>query len=367
VRRLPVGVRARQRRAASGMKVLTVVGARPQIIKAAAVSGPLRRRVREVLVHTGQHYDDGMSDQFFRELDVPAPDYHLGIGSGSHGEQTGRMLAAIEPVIVSERPDCALVYGDTNSTLAGALAAAKLCVPVVHVEAGLRSYNRAMPEETNRIVADHVASLLCCPGDRAARNLAAEGITRGVHVTGDVMRDLVERARPRLDDEVLLARGLTRGAYGLLTLHRAHNTDHPDRLARILGVLADLPMPIVFPVHPRTRHALAAEVAVPGGSLRMIEPVGYADMLTLQRSARVVLTDSGGVQKEAYWLGVPCVTLREETEWTETVDAGWNRLVGSDPRAIRAAIADARRPDAHPNLYGDGCAGERIAALVAAS
>jgi UDP-N-acetylglucosamine 2-epimerase len=346
------------------MKVLTVVGARPQIIKAAAVSGPLRRRAHEVLVHTGQHYDDRMSDQFFRELEMPAPDYHLGVGSGSHGVQTGRMLAAIEPVIVSERPDYVLVYGDTNSTLAGALAAAKLCVPVVHVEAGLRSYNRAMPEETNRLVADHVADLLCCPGDRAARNLATEGITRGVHVTGDVMRDLLERARPRLDDDAVSARGLTPGGYALLTLHRAHNTDDAERLARIIGALADAPMPIVFPVHPRTRQALAAGARAACGSLQMIEPVAYGEMLALQRRARVVLTDSGGVQKEAYWLGVPCVTLREETEWTETVDAGWNRLVGSDPAAIRAAMTDVRRPDTQPDLYGDGCAAERIAALI---
>jgi UDP-GlcNAc3NAcA epimerase len=346
------------------MKVLTVVGARPQIIKAAAVSGPLRRRVREVLVHTGQHYDDRMSDQFFRELDLPAPDHHLGIGSGSHGVQTGRMLEALEPVVISERPDRVLVYGDTNSTLAGALVAAKLGVPIVHVEAGLRSYNRSMPEETNRIVADHLADVLCCPGDRALRTLAAEGITRGVHVTGDVMRDLLERARPRLDGEPAAARGLTSGAYALLTLHRANNTDDAERLARILGAVADAPMPVVFPIHPRTRRALAAAGGPSVGSLRMIEPLGYYEMLSLLQHARVVLTDSGGVQKEAYWLGVPCVTLREETEWVETVDAGWNRLVGSDPAAIRRALADTDPPAVRPNLYGEGCAAERIAELV---
>jgi len=344
--------------------VLTVVGARPQIIKAAAVSGPLRRVATEVLVHTGQHYDASMSDRFFSELDVPAPEYHLGIGSAPHGVQTGRMLIALEPVIERERPDRVLVYGDTNSTLAGALAAAKRGIPVVHVEAGLRSCNRDMPEEINRIVTDRVADVLCCPSDRAVRNLAAEGITRGVHVTGDVMRDLLERARPRLDRRMLDALGLTPGTYTLLTLHRAHNTDDAERLAAILGALVDAAMPIVFPVHPRTRDALAAAGRGLAGALRPIDPVGYHDMLALQQHARVVLTDSGGVQKEAYWLGVPCVTLRNETEWMETVDAGWNRLVGSDPAAIRAALNDVRTPDMRPELYGDGRAAERVAALA---
>jgi UDP-GlcNAc3NAcA epimerase len=350
------------------MKVLTVVGARPQIIKAAAVSGPLRRRVHEVLVHTGQHYDDRMSDQFFRELDVPAADHHLGVGSATHGVQTGRMLAAIEPVMIAERPDRVLVYGDTNSTLAGALAAAKLGIPVVHVEAGLRSFNRAMPEETNRIVADHLADILCCPGERAVRNLAAEGIAAGVHLTGDVMRDLLERARAGLDDEPLSARGLTAGGYALLTLHRAHNTDDADRLAGILAALAGASMAVVFPVHPRTRHALASTGAdAVAGSLRMIDPLGYREMLALERGARVVVTDSGGVQKEAYWLGVPCITLRDETEWVETVETGWNRLVGGSPAAIRAALSEISTPATRPNLYGDGCAAERIAELVARS
>jgi UDP-N-acetylglucosamine 2-epimerase len=347
------------------VKVLTVVGARPQIIKAAAVSGPLRRAVREVLVHTGQHYDAQMSDQFFRELDVPAPDHHLGVGSAPHGVQTGRMLAALEPVLEEERPDRVLVYGDTNSTLAGALAAAKRRIPVVHVEAGLRSYNRAMPEEINRVVTDHLAELLCCPGDRAVRNLAAEGITRGVHVTGDVMRDLLERVGPSLDGGALTRLGLTAGGYSVLTLHRPHNTDDAERLAAILGALADADELIVFPVHPRTRHALTAADRPRVGALQMIEPLGYRDMLTLQQHARLVLTDSGGVQKEAYWLGVPCITLRDETEWVETVEAGWNRLVGSDAAAIRGALSDVSRPSVRPDLYGDGRAAEHVAALVA--
>lgn len=347
------------------MKILTVVGARPQFIKAAAVSAPLRRLAHEVIVHTGQHYDRAMSDQFFEELDLPAPDHHLGVGSGPHGEQTGRMLAGIESAILSERPDRVLVYGDTNSTLAGALAAAKLGVPIVHVEAGLRSFNRSMPEEINRVVADHLSAVLCCPGPGAAANLQAEGLARGVHVTGDVMRDLLERALPSLDDGLLARLGLTPRGYSVLTLHRAQNTDDAARLSRIVGALANASEPIVFPVHPRTVRTLAALGAGATGSIRMVEPVGYREMLTLQRHARFVITDSGGVQKEAYWLGVPCVTVRDETEWTETVDAGWNRLVGSDPASIRDALADRPLPAHRPDLYGDGHAADRIAALVA--
>jgi UDP-N-acetylglucosamine 2-epimerase len=349
------------------VKVLTVVGARPQIIKAAAVSRPLRRAVREILVHTGQHYDALMSDQFFQELDIPAPDHHLGVGSGPHGAQTGRMLAAVETVLVSEAPDRVLVYGDTNSTLAGALAAAKMGIPVVHVEAGLRSFNRAMPEEINRVMTDHLAAVLCCPGERAAGNLAREGVAAGVHVTGDVMRDLLERVRPTLDDSILAGLGLTSGRYALLTLHRAHNTDAGDRLTAVLTALDAADEPVVFPVHPRTRKALKALRFVPGGSLRLIDPVGYRDMLALEQHARRIVTDSGGVQKEAYWLGVPCITVRDETEWTETVDTGWNLLVGADARALSAALAAPAPPAARPDLYGDGDAADRVAALVAAS
>jgi UDP-GlcNAc3NAcA epimerase len=349
------------------VKILTVVGARPQFIKAAAVSAPLRRVAHEVLLHTGQHYAPAMSDRFFAELNIPTPDHHLGIGSGSHGVQTARMLAGIEEAIVAERPDRVLVYGDTNSTLAGALAGSKLQVPIVHVEAGLRSFNRGMPEEINRVVADHLSTVLCCPGDRAAANLAAEGITRGVHVTGDVMRDLLEFVVPTLDDGILATLGLTPGGYSVLTLHRAHNTDDALRLSPIIAALAGAAEPIVFPVHPRTAHAMAAFGAASTGALRTIEPVGYRDMLSLQRHARLVLTDSGGVQKETYWLGVPCVTLRDETEWTETVEAGWNRLVGSDPESIIEALASRPVPASHPDLYGDGRAAERIAALIVQS
>ena len=346
------------------MKILTVVGARPQFIKAAAVSGPLRRRATEILLHTGQHYDASMSDRFFEELPLPKPDHHLGVGSGSHAQQTAAMLNGIEGAIEQERPDKVLVYGDTNSTLAGALAAAKLGVPIVHVEAGLRSFNRTMPEEINRVVADRLADCLCCPGDRAAGNLASEGITRGVHVTGDVMRDLIERARPALTDAALGRSGVTPGHYLLLTLHRAENTDDPTRLCRILSTIAGASEPVIFPVHPRTRHALAGLGLPETGAIRMVEPLGYADMLSLQRRARLVVTDSGGLQKEAYWLGVPCVTLRDETEWVETVDAGWNQLVGSDPVRIRQALNEWTPSASRPDLYGDGSSAERIADLI---
>jgi UDP-GlcNAc3NAcA epimerase len=349
------------------VKVLTVIGARPQFIKAAAVSGPLRKRAREVLLHTGQHYDDAMSDVFFRELDIPAPDYQLNVGSDSHARQTGRMLVGIEQVMLSEKPDWVLVYGDTNSTLAGALAAAKMSVPVVHVEAGLRSFNRAMPEEVNRVVTDQLSALLCCPGADSAKNLSAEGIERGVVVTGDVMRDVLDRTLPHLTESRLSTFGAAPGRYLLLTVHRAHNTDDADRLKRLLtAVAAATDLPVVFPVHPRTRRALetAGSGRAPYGSIRMIDPQGYLDTMALVKYAKKVATDSGGVQKEAYWLGTPCVTLREETEWTETVAAGWNRLVGDDPGRISDALTQWMPPVQRCGLYGDGRAADQIARLI---
>lgn len=350
------------------MKVLTVVGARPQFVKASAVSGALRKRAREVLLHTGQHYDDAMSDVFFRELNIPAPDHQLNVGSDSHARQTGRMLVGIEQVILSEKPDKVLVYGDTNSTLAGALAAAKACVPVVHVEAGLRSFVRGMPEEVNRVVTDRLSAVLCCPGDRAADNLRSEGITDGVHVTGDVMRDVLERALPHLTESRLSGFHVNAGRYLFLTIHRAYNTDDVDRLRRILTAVASATSaPVIFPVHPRTRRAL--DVSGSGrasyGSIQMIEPQGYLDTLALVKHAGKIATDSGGLQKEAYWLGVPCVTLREETEWTETVTAGWNTLTGDDPERIGNAIACWVPPAQRCSLYGDGQSAEQIAICIA--
>ena len=348
------------------MIVLSVVGARPQFIKAAVVSHVLRQKHREILLHTGQHYDHEMSRIFFEELGIPEADIHLGVGSGTHGEQTGAMLAQIERVLLRERPDWVLVYGDTNSTLAGALAAAKLHLPVAHVEAGLRSYNRQMPEEINRVLTDHVSDLLFCPTQAAVDNLAREGITAGVHHVGDVMYDAVRNhaqraaARSRILEEL----GLAPGSYFLATVHRAGNTDDPTRLTAILDALSALGWPVVLPAHPRTRKALDALHYQPGDQVRLIKPVGYLDMLQLEQHARAILTDSGGVQKEAYFAGVPCITLREETEWVETVESGWNTLVGADRECILAAVQHLRLPEERPPLYGDGHAAEKIVRLL---
>jgi UDP-N-acetylglucosamine 2-epimerase (non-hydrolysing) len=354
------------------MKVVSVVGARPQFIKCAPVSRELRRVATEVLVHTGQHYDDNMSGVFFAELGIPKPDYNLGVGSGLHGEQTAEMLKRIEGLLLSERPDHVLVYGDTNSTLAAALAAAKLRIPVAHVEAGLRSRNRAMPEEINRVLTDHVSALLFCPTPTAVKNLALEGLTAGVHLVGDVMYDALRAnlAAAETHSTTLATLGLQPGSYFLGTVHRAANADRLENLHHIVGAfndLADPAVPVVFPVHPRTRKLLAAARWDIGPAVRMIEPVSYLDMLVLEKNARAILTDSGGVQKEAYWLQVPCVTLRDETEWVETVDAGWNVLVGVD----RSTIVERARQACPPptpaaTSPGDG-ASRRITDLLCAA
>lgn len=341
------------------MMILTVVGARPQFIKAAAISRELRKAHKEILVHTGQHYDDNMSRVFFSELDIPEPDYNLGIGSGEHGAQTGRMLAEIEGLILKEKPDYVLVYGDTNSTLAGALAAAKLHVPVAHMEAGLRSFNRKMPEEINRVLTDHVSDLLFCPSQTAVDNLAKEGIPKGVHLVGDVMYDALLFAAQKSAERtsILQTLNLNAGEYLLATIHRAENTDDPDRLRRIMAALQTLSQTehVVFPVHPRTKKRLGSLMGERGaGQLHLIEPVGYVDMIMLEKSARIVLTDSGGIQKEAYWLKVPCLTLRDETEWVETVAAGWNKLVGANDADIVQAARTFKPESEHPHLYGDG-------------
>jgi len=345
------------------MKVVTVVGARPQFIKAAPVSRVLRQHHTEVLVHTGQHYDENMSAVFFAELDLPQPDVNLGVGSGSHGAQTAAMLAGIEHVLLVEKPDRVLVYGDTNSTLAGALAAAKLHIPVAHVEAGLRSFNRVMPEEINRVLTDHISDLLFCPSQTAVDNLAAEGITRGVHLVGDVMADALLWAaeRARVQSTILEQVGVQEKGYLLATVHRAENTDDPARLRTILDAFAAFDEPIVFPIHPRTQARIATlNLKSKIQNLKSIAPVGYLDMVRLEQSARMILTDSGGIQKEAYWLGVPCVTLRDETEWVETVHAGWNVLVGADTARIVAAVREFAPPKERPVLYGDGRAAERM-------
>jgi UDP-N-acetylglucosamine 2-epimerase len=307
-----------------------------------------------------------MSQVFFDELDIPLPDVNLGVGSASHGRQTGEMLVGIEAVLLEERPDWVLVYGDTNSTLAGALAAAKLHIPVAHVEAGLRSFNRRMPEEINRVLTDHVADLLLCPTQTAVDNLAAEGLVTGVHNVGDVMYDAVlhngalAAARSRVSETL----GTRPGAYLLATLHRPRNTDDPGRLQAILEAFQVVGEPIVFPAHPRTQKAIRAQARYVPPNVRLAEPVGYLDMLQLERQARAILTDSGGVQKEAYFFGVPCITLREETEWVETVQIGWNRLVGADRDEIVAAVRDMRVPIERPPLFGDGHAAEKIVSLL---
>jgi UDP-GlcNAc3NAcA epimerase len=351
------------------MKILTVVGARPQFVKAAVVARALAARgIEEALVHTGQHYDEGMSGRFFSELGIPAPWRNLGVGSGSHGVQTGRMLEGVERAILDARPDRVLVYGDTNSTLAGALAAVKLGVPVDHVEAGLRSYNRAMPEEINRVVTDAVADLLLCPTKAAVAALAREGRLEasGVRCVGDVMYDAVLAFGGR--DVALPAdvESVAGRPFALVTCHRAENTDDPVRLAGILeGLrLVSRDLPVLLPAHPRTRVAMAsAGVDAPAG-VHVVDPVSYLEMLSLLGRASLVLTDSGGLQKEAFFAAVPCVTLREETEWTELVDVGWNALAGADPARIAAAaqaFLDGRpRPPRPDDLYGDGHAARRI-------
>lgn len=350
---------------------MSIVGARPQFIKAAPVSQILRQGHSEVLVHTGQHYDHGMSAIFFQELGIPEPDVNLGIGSGRHGQQTGRMLMALEEALLAQQPDWALVYGDTNSTLAGALAAVKLGFPVAHVEAGLRSFNRAMPEEHNRVLVDHCADLLFCPTQTAVDLLAAEGVTRGVHLVGDVMVDALQAhaglARQR--STLPAGLGLAPGRYLLATVHRPYNTDVPQNLRSILAAFAEIHRrtgeTIVLPLHPRTGKALAEHGLAPPAGLQLIAPVGYLDMLALEQAARLILTDSGGVQKEAYCLAVPCVTLRPETEWVETVRAGWNVVVGADRAAIVQAAIERTWPTSPPPLvFGDGHAAQRIVALL---
>jgi|SRR5579884_241197 len=344
------------------MRVLSVIGARPQFIKAALLSAELARRgIDEKLVHTGQHYDREMSEVFFEELQLPAPLHNLGVGGGGHGAQTGEMLKRLEPVVQQESPDWLLVYGDTNSTLAGALAGAKLRVPVAHVEAGLRSFNRAMPEEINRIVADHVAELLLVPNEHAARQLAREGITRGVRVVGDLMVDLALQAAAKLPAEppVLARFDVKPRAYCVATIHRASNTDDPSTFRRLLQGLRAVDSPVVFPVHPRTRDLALREGAGEGDNIVLCEPLPYAQMLALLMHAATLFTDSGGLQKEAFVLKVPCVTLREETEWVETLEDGWNVLAGSDPEKI-AQGAKRPTPLRQGTPYGDGRAARNI-------
>lgn len=352
--------------------MLTVVGNRPQFIKAAAVSGLLRKEHEERLVHTGQHYDDALSTVFFTELGLARPDRELGIGGGSNTSQSARMLAALEGLLSEERPDAVLVYGDTNSTLAGALAAAQARVPVVHVEAGMRSYDRAMPEELNRVLTDHLSELLLCSSQAAAENLAREAVTGHSEVVGDVMIDVALRWQPRAREQVERVapeHGVHPGEYVLATAHRAGNVDDPARLAMLVELLQAVAewAPVVFPVHPRTRERLTAaglwrRLAETAG-MHLSGPAGYTEFTALLYGARAVASDSGGVQKEAYLAGVPCATLRANTEWVETVQSGWNTLVDLDAAAALKALAQ-EPPVEHPQLYGDGHAAERCVAAI---
>ncbi len=363
--------------------IMSIIGARPQFVKAAVVSRLIRSeawrdRFSETLVHTGQHYDENMSAVFFREMRIPEPDINLGVGGGSHGSMTGRMLEGLERLILERKPDLVLVYGDTNSTLAGALAASKLLVPVAHVEAGLRSFNKRMPEEQNRILADRLSTWLLCPTETAVRNLSREGVedtgpgaaptadSPRVANVGDVMYDAslfyrsIAAERPA-EDRALRRLGID-GPFHLLTLHRAENSDDRGRLASILSALGSSGKSILFPLHPRTRKMLEAFGLTVPGNVRVIEPVGFLDMLDLERECEGVITDSGGVQKEAFFFGKPCVTLRDQTEWTETVESGWNRVVRAEPRAILSALSAPIPSGSRPELYGSGDAGERILA-----
>lgn len=348
------------------MKVVSIVGARPEFVQAAPISRVLRERHHEVLVHTGQHYDYLMSQAFFDDLGVPAPDYNLESGSGSHARQTAAMMAGLEDVLLKERPDVVIIRGDTNSTLAGVLVASKMSIPVAHVEAGERSFDRRMPEEINRVAADHLSDLLFCVSDVAARHLAAEGVTRNVYVTGDVMLDanLQHRELARRKSAALDRLGLIPGGYALVTVHRAANTDDPRRLRGIVDALNAVGETTVFPTHPRTQKALAALGAQLAPHIKQIEPAGYYDMMVLEENARLIATDSGGVQREAYFFAKPCLTLRDETEWTETVEVGWNRLVGADCGAIVAAWRSFAPPAEHPPVLGDGTAATRIVRIL---
>ena len=347
------------------MKTVSVVGARPQFIKCAPVSRELRKNAEEIIVHTGQHYDVNLSQSFFDELHIPNPDYNLGVGSGTHGYQTGAMVKGIEDILLTVNPDIVLVYGDTNSTLAGALAAAKLRIPLAHIEAGLRSYNKDMPEEINRVLTDHCSDLLFCPTETAVFNLKKENIYQGVYLVGDVMYDaLLYNIDLAQKSHILEQLYLEPKTYILATLHRPSNTDNPDALKRIITGLSQIDNTVVFPLHPRTRKALETFCISPGGNTLATEPVGYLDFLKLESQAAAIVTDSGGIQKEAYLLRIPCITVREETEWVKTVEDGWNILVGTDTDLIVKAVQEFRPDKEQRQLFGDGTASRKIVQIL---
>ena len=350
------------------MKIVSIVGARPEFIQGMPVSRAVRANHQEILVHTGQHYDYKMSQTFFDELDIPAPDYNLEVGSGSQARQTADVMIRLEEVLFQEKPDLVIVRGDTNSTLASALTASKLQIPLAHIEAGERSFNRSMPEEINRLVADRLADYHFCVSKAAVTNLAFEGITNSVLWVGDVMLDalLFSRLIARKNSRILGKLKVASGQYALVTIHRAANTDDPERLRQIMTALNSVSETVVLPVHPRTAKALDSLETPLKDHIRRIDPVGYFDMLVLEENARIIATDSGGVQREAYYLGVPCLTLRDETEWVATVEVGWNKLVGVDLNMILESWFSFAPPVGHPPIYGDGTAARKIAERVSA-
>ncbi len=351
------------------MKILHIVGARPQFIKAAMVSRAWNQSGEEAILHTGQHYDENMSRLFFEELGLCEPTINLGAGSGSHAEQTSRMLLGIDDYLEKRNPDWIIIYGDTNSTLAGALCAAKRLIKTAHVEAGLRSFNRSMPEEINRVVSDTLANLLFCPTDQAVKNLKAEGISQGVFNTGDVMADgLYFFLKVAEEKSVILTKlDLTPKQYALATLHRGGNVDNKINLSAILKGFEKINFPIIFPIHPRTCKMLEQFALEVPENVHLIEPLGYLDMLMMEEYAECILTDSGGIQKEAYLLGTRCITLREETEWVETVSSGWNCLTGADSSKIASRFYDFKPKDSRPDIYGDGHAAEKIVEILKSS
>jgi UDP-N-acetylglucosamine 2-epimerase len=349
------------------MTILTIIGARPQFIKTSMVSRSLREKgIREIFLHTGQHYDDKMSKVFFDELGIPQPDYNLGIGSGTHAEQTAASLRGIEEVILKNNPDLVLVYGDTNATLAGALAASKLNIPIAHVESGLRSYNRSMPEEINRILTDLVSSYLFCPTRISVENLKKEGITSGVHLTGDVMVDCLNQFIKVAEKQtkILSQLNIEPGSYGLMTVHRPANADDRDKLFKLVNTLMGSPIPMIFPVHPRTLKLISEFDLDKHPTIRQIDPTGYLDMIILEKYAHIILTDSGGIQKEAYLHKVPCLTLRSETEWLETVEDGWNTLINDSLDQLPELIQSPPTPQRWIPHFGDGNAAEVITDIL---
>jgi UDP-N-acetylglucosamine 2-epimerase len=348
------------------MKIISIIGARPQFIKASVVSEELRKNFTELIIHTGQHYDYEMSKLFFEQLDIPEPDYHLDVGSGTHGYQTGEMLKRIEEIFIAEKPDLVLTYGDTNSTLAGALAASKMHVKTGHIEAGLRSFDKSMPEEINRIITDHCSDLLFCPTKTAVNNLKREGITSGVYLTGDVMVDCLFKYSEVAEEKTTILEdlGIDRKKYLVVTVHRASNTDNRANLEQIVDALSEISEPIIFPIHPRTRKSLRVfglyDKLINHRNIKVIQPVGYLEFLRLMKNARKIITDSGGIQKEAYILKVPCITLRENTEWVETVQDGWNVLVGAKKETIVNVCSVEESNKSNNNHFGRGNASGKI-------